>query len=29
MQISKWMVPPVLVPIFLAALAILYGWLRP
>lgn len=26
--ISDWMVPPVLVPLFLAALALVYGWLR-
>jgi hypothetical protein len=29
MQISKWLVPPVLAPHFLAVLAIAYGWLRP
>jgi hypothetical protein len=29
MQISKWLVPPVLVPLFLAVLALAYGWLRP
>jgi hypothetical protein len=26
--ISDWMVPPVLVPLFLVALALVYGWLR-
>jgi hypothetical protein len=29
MQMNKWLVPPVLVPLFLAVLALLYGWLRP
>jgi hypothetical protein len=28
MQIGKWLVPPVLVPFFLAVLALAYGWLR-
>jgi hypothetical protein len=26
--IGDWMVPPVLVPLFLAVLALAYGWLR-
>jgi hypothetical protein len=29
MQISKWMVPPVLVPLFLLLFAVIYGLLRP
>jgi len=28
MQIAKWLVPPVLVPLFLAVVAAVYGWLR-
>lgn len=28
MQIGKWLVPPVLVPVFLVLLALVYGWLR-
>jgi hypothetical protein len=27
-SIGDWMVPPVLVPLFLAVLALAYGWLR-
>jgi hypothetical protein len=26
--IGGWMVPPVLVPLFFAGLALVYGWLR-
>jgi hypothetical protein len=29
MRIDKWLVPPVLVPLFLVVLALGYGWLRP
>jgi hypothetical protein len=29
MEFSKWLVPPVLVPLFFAVLALAYGWLRP
>jgi hypothetical protein len=28
MQIGKWLVPPVLVPLFLVVVAAVYGWLR-
>jgi hypothetical protein len=28
MQIHRWLVPPVLVPLFFAVLALAYGWLR-
>lgn len=28
MQIGKWLVPPVLAPVFLVLLALVYGWLR-
>jgi hypothetical protein len=27
-SLSDWMVPPLLVPLFLAVLALVYGWLR-